>query len=106
MSIYTDQFGGVNFIAIDDEHGRSDRARISIQVIPGGNISYVDRGGKSLPTITLNLLIEDDSTYADLRALVGEEETLSYQEGPFTAILVSLSRSLTYKSGQHLVSAE
>jgi len=90
-------FGAVAFgVRIVKPEG-ADRADATEVHIPGGDVNYVDIGGRLPSHISLSLKIATDADYASLRLLVGTQATLTIASGAHAnTLLVSLTRTARY----------
>jgi hypothetical protein len=100
-----DGFGGVAF---DVLVGRTRRAesKTAVHLIPGGDVVYEDRAGRGERLLTATLYLLDQAVLEALEALVGDQGTLLYHEGTYTATLLSLSAEDTYLDGSMTVRSE
>lgn len=101
----TDTFGAVNFSVLSDGRGRNTGSDVSVRHIPGGNVTYIDRGGRHHTVLRLTLYIPDPAELAALEAKANDEDTLTYLEGIATAILENVDSSDYWTDGQQRVTA-
>jgi hypothetical protein len=86
-------FGSINFGVRIDTPGGTDDTDVSEIHIPGGDVTYFDVGGRIGGHLTLTLRLAD-ADYISLAAVVGSQDTLTYEGGTFAdALLKSLKRT-------------
>ncbi len=105
---YSDSFDGVAIRVLADGHSEDIEAQVAVRAIPGGTDVYIDVGGTSPPTLTVQVLVPSDASYVLLRQKVGRRGTLSLPAtlGTVTAVLVALRGRLRLPSGVNRVTAE
>ena len=77
----------VSFDVQIEGRSRKASAEVSERHIPAGDTNYVDLGGKKSKRRSLSLLIADGATVLALENLCGQQGTLTYHEGTYTAVL-------------------
>ena len=88
-----DTFGTINITVLQEGMGRQQSAEVAIQHIPGGNINYVDQGGRTPTQYNYGVLCTE-ANYVLLEAQVGGTAALvSSIDGTIpTALLADLTR--------------
>lgn len=99
-------FGGTTFNNLVQGEGRETAAEISVAHIPGGDTSYIDRGGRTLDRLRIAMYFPTLAGYAALRAKVGTSATLTTTEGSWPATLERLSRSQRTPAGEVMATGE
>jgi hypothetical protein len=82
------------FEVSSDEAGEESGADINVQRIYGGDTSYVDLGGQTLPTRTIKLYFALAADFAALKSVCGRQGALvTDRDGSETAVLQRIQRT-------------
>lgn len=81
-------------------------ADVSVRHIPGGNISYIDLGGNQADKFAITAYFATTAARAAIRAKVGTQGSLVYQDGTVMAILVSMRQNERYPGDQQFADLE
>lgn len=87
-------FGSASFTALVTKPDGADAVDVTELHIPGGNLNYIDIGGKLSNRIDLALYFDTASGYTAMRNAVGSASTLTIMSGSYTdTVLISLQRT-------------
>lgn len=82
------------FEVTSDEAGEEDGSDVTVQRIYGGDTSYVDFGGQTLPTRTMGLYFALAADFTALKNVRGRQGTLvTDRDGTETAVLQTIRRT-------------
>lgn len=90
MADYPHSFGAQVFLAGREGRDYKLTQQLSKRKIPGGDVTYLDDGGRESAVLTLNILLPDIASFHAL-AGVRSEQTLVLHEGAYRAVLAELA---------------
>jgi hypothetical protein len=99
-------FNGASFRILHGGHQRKREAAVSVRHIPGSDMSYVDLGGRMAGGGSYSVYFESYGQYTALLAQIGQQGSLTYHDGTFTAILTSLTLNTRYPGDHRFGTAE
>lgn len=95
-------FGAASFQVLVAGRGVSRTGRVAEVAIPGGDQTYLFLGGKGPRRYTLDLLFLSDAALTAMEGLIATEQTLTFDEGSFRAVLRALERTALYLEGKQV----
>ena len=94
-------FAGVNFTADFDSYRENREARVTVLDIPGGDIFYVDQAGRGPMTVSVGVLVNDESSWGALHSNIGRQGSLNVDGlTSHQAVLMKCERGKVYANGQ------
>lgn len=107
MASFSSAAGSVDFETDGDKYTEQREGRVTVQEIPGGDAFYVDRAGRKPQSLTVGMILLNNSAYGTLTAAVGEEGTLTIDSlDSHTVVLMSVSRPAPQVDGRTQATAD
>ncbi len=96
----------VTFTVLLGGEARRASAEVSIEHIPGGDVTVIDTGGALPWEATLQVLLSSSSDYMNLESLRGQKGFLTFIDGTAEAVLLRVQRTRLWPSGETEATAE
>lgn len=101
MASFTTSSVSASFTADGNDFQESREARVGIQEIPGGDVFFADRAGRSPLKWSLSVVLLNDTVWGQLNAALGSEGTLAVESlDTHTAVLMKVSRPVPSMTGE------